>query len=146
MWVKPRKCCYRMGWNIRHLAIDIITSRNDIVTVMESRFPAMQVLWLGRGFYKGVPGLSSKPKTSPQKRKPPTNRNPPPDIPDAITDLIGKIRTDGFVDGVDQLLRDNMENFGKASDSLKEKKFHITEESLITNINVAVLCELCFRK
>ncbi|GBN81241.1 hypothetical protein AVEN_256011-1 [Araneus ventricosus] len=26
-----------------------------IVTVMESRFPAMQVLWLGRGFYKVTP-------------------------------------------------------------------------------------------
>ncbi|GBL93864.1 hypothetical protein AVEN_153625-1 [Araneus ventricosus] len=69
------------------------------------------------------PGMSSKTKTSPQKRKPPANRNPPPDIPDVIPDLIGKIRTDEFVDGVDQLLRDNLENFGQASDSwITDKK------------------------
>ncbi|GBO46537.1 hypothetical protein AVEN_175450-1, partial [Araneus ventricosus] len=61
---------------------------------------------------KGAPGMSSKTKTSPQKRKPPTIRNPTPYIPDAITDLIGKIWTDGFV-----LLRNNLENFCKASDS-----------------------------
>ncbi|GBM32398.1 hypothetical protein AVEN_239789-1 [Araneus ventricosus] len=30
-----------------------------IVTVMESRFPAMQVLWLGRGFYKVKHGVTS---------------------------------------------------------------------------------------
>ncbi|GBO39755.1 hypothetical protein AVEN_119646-1 [Araneus ventricosus] len=30
-----------------------------IVTVMESRFPAMQVLWLGREFYKVKHGVTS---------------------------------------------------------------------------------------
>ncbi|GBN64388.1 hypothetical protein AVEN_67937-1 [Araneus ventricosus] len=33
--------------------------RKRIVTVMESRFPAMQVLWLGREFYKVKHGLTS---------------------------------------------------------------------------------------
>ncbi|GBM27065.1 hypothetical protein AVEN_189845-1 [Araneus ventricosus] len=31
----------------------------DTVTVMESRFPAIQVLWLGRGFYKVKHGVTS---------------------------------------------------------------------------------------
>ncbi|GBN76141.1 hypothetical protein AVEN_242584-1 [Araneus ventricosus] len=67
--------------------------------------------------------MSSKPKTSPQNRKPPANRNLTTDILDTITDLIGKIRTEQFVDGVDQMLRDNLENFGKASDSwISDKK------------------------
>ncbi|CAL1281121.1 unnamed protein product [Larinioides sclopetarius] len=44
-------------------------------------------------------------KTTPQKRIPPINRN-----------ALSKIQTEEFVDGVDKLLRDNLENFGKASD------------------------------
>ncbi|GBM66078.1 hypothetical protein AVEN_177129-1 [Araneus ventricosus] len=74
--------------------------------------------------------MSLKTKTTPQNRKLPANRNPPPDIPDAIAYLIGKIRTDEFVDGVDQLLRDNLENFGKAISLLRIENYGLKEATV----------------
>ncbi|GBO08966.1 hypothetical protein AVEN_181379-1 [Araneus ventricosus] len=89
--------------------------------------------------------MSSEPKISPQNRKPPTSRNPPPDIPDAITDLIGKIRTDGFVDGVDQLLRDNLENSDLCSSiSLLRIENYNLKEATVNNDPAIIKAKMLF--
>ncbi|GBM76195.1 hypothetical protein AVEN_146113-1 [Araneus ventricosus] len=43
----------------RQIEDRIVIKFTNIVTVMESRFPAMQVLWLGREFYKVKHGVTS---------------------------------------------------------------------------------------
>ncbi|GBM82406.1 hypothetical protein AVEN_52807-1 [Araneus ventricosus] len=44
----------------QNIQLPEIPKNEDTVTIMESRFPAMQVLWLGREFYKVKHGVTSE--------------------------------------------------------------------------------------
>ncbi|GBN22222.1 hypothetical protein AVEN_258251-1 [Araneus ventricosus] len=54
---KCQGLAFRSNTHYRQRCAQHVFNRYPIVTSMESRFPAMLVLWLGREFYRGKYGL-----------------------------------------------------------------------------------------